>query len=114
MTKGQLMACIITKLRGKQHKYTIEQIINSLTNEHSTNSDREKVKNALFSLKEKQILKESTDGGIDEDAVFYYALSPFYRQYLVKAHQTDSVKECYQILFPEGDKELVQGDLFKL
>ena len=104
MTKGERLAKIIQKLRGKQNAYRIDQIAEAA----KTGLDE------IYFLHEAKILEQKTV--IDEDfgMQFYYALSPFYRQYLKGAPQTEAAKECYQILFPNEEKELVQGDLFKL
>lgn len=111
MTKGQLMASIITKLRGKQNAYTIDAIIESMQNDS-------RVKDIIFDLKDLGVLVQTEDVTREMGDIvgiqFYYALSPFYRQYLKNAPQTEAVKECYEILFPEGNKEVIQGDLFKL
>lgn len=102
MTKGEQLASIIQKLRGKQNAYRIDQIAEAA----KTGLDE------IYFLHEAKVLIQKTV--IDEDfgMQFYYALSPFYRQYLKDAPQTEAVKECYQILFPEGDKEAVQTELF--
>lgn len=102
MTKGEQLASIIQKLRGKQNAYRIDQIAEAAKTGL----------NEIYFLHEAKVLEQKTV--IDEDfgMQFYYALSPFYRQYLKDAPQTAAIVECYSILFPNEEKELVQGDLF--
>lgn len=114
MNKGKIMASIIQKLRGKQYAYTVFQISKSIDN-ISDNIDL--IAEAFhFLTKEKIILStvkiKETEKAYEIEGTFYY-LSEFYRQALKEAPQTESIIECRNILFSEGDKVGVQAELFK-
>ena len=115
MTKGEQLASIIQKLRGKQNAYTFEAIAESVLTA-PTMLDITSLANAVFQLIDIKVLNrteltnKNPDGSLSVQS--FYSLSPFYRQYLKDAPQTAAIVECYSILFPNEEKELVQGDLF--
>ena len=110
MTKGQLLASIIMKLRGKQNAYTIDSIIESMSNDS-------KVKDLVFDLKNlgalEQIKEVTRDMGDIVGIQFYYTLSPFYVQSLEAAAQTESIKECIEIVNHIWEHKVEQIELFK-
>lgn len=115
MKKAEIMALIITKLRGKQNAYTVFQISQSIAN---LSDDTDLIAETFhFLTKEKIILSvvkiKEVESVNEIEGTFYY-LSEFYRQALKESPQTESIIECRKILFPEGEKEIIQTELFKI
>ena len=115
MTKGEQLASIIQKLREKQNAYMFEAIAESVLTD-PTMLDITSLANDVFQLIDIKVLNrteltnKNPDGSLSVQS--FYSLSPFYRNYLKDAPQTAAIVECYQILFPEGDKEAIQTELF--
>lgn len=109
MNKGELMANIISILRGKSKAYRKDQIEQSV----KAGFDKKEFDSAFHTLVKEQILTEKLEIFSEEEAQFFYALPFYYRIRLKDAPQTESIKECYSILFPNEEKELVQAELFK-
>jgi len=110
MNNGELMANIISILRGKSKAYRKDQIEQSVKGEFG----KKEFDSVFYTLVNEGVLTEKLEIFSEEEAQFFYTLPFYYRIRLKSAPQTEAVKECYQILFPEGDKEAIQGDLFKL
>lgn len=108
MKQGEVMASIITKLKNKQQKYTVESIINAVLPDQHEEDEREIVTDIIFQLSRISVLKEV----IDNDLISYFTLSVFYRQHLNAAPQTASIKLCYQALFPNGYQKAEQITMF--
>ena len=104
MTKGQLYASIIQKLRGKINAYTVHQI-----------SEAAKLPNTdtVFELEKMGVLTETTIFDEDFGIQYYYSISPFYVQYLQAQPQTESIRQCLEILFPNGIQKIEQIEFFK-
>jgi len=102
MNKGKTMASIIQSLRGKNQAYAKHAIIKQIGDCEDT----------LFELLSIGVVVQTIKVFDDNITLPLYSIDPFYRHRLKVAHQTESIVECQKILFPEGEKEMVQAELF--